>query len=150
MSLEISKAKQRELEKPFWTRFWGQRCLSRPAFCPTILGDGYQLIALTPLATRPNYYLIRVHSSWSLDSGDENCLAEHLDDVYDALEEYFGPVEYEGDHGETCEADWPAFDFGCGQCWSSAMDLLGLAPKPWDPVGWWGIKPLTMGNYDVR
>lgn len=142
--LKISKQMQRKLEKPFWTRFWGQKCLCKPAFCETALGDGFQLVAITPMATRPHYYLIRVHSSWEMDNGDVNCMADHLDEIYDALEDYFGPVEYEADNGEQCEAPWPAFEFGCGQSWSNAMDLLGLAPPPyWRREGWQGFRMLT-------
>lgn len=142
--LEISKAKQRQIEKPFWTTFWGNRCLCRPKFCPTVLGDGFQLLALTPMDTRPNYYLIRVHSSWSTSSYEDNCIADHLDEIYDAIEDYFGPAEYEGDKGERCTADWPAFEFGSGQCWSNANDLIEKSEKWWKPKGWVGFrKPST-------
>lgn len=92
--LEISKSVRLRLERPFKTRFWGCDFVCRPAFCPTVLGDGFQLLALIPLDTRPNYYLIRVHSSWDTSSYEENCIADHLDEIYDALEDYFGPMTY--------------------------------------------------------
>jgi len=124
--LEISKTKAAQLNKPFWTRFWGQRRKCHPAFCPTVLGNGDHFVAITPLATRPNYYLTRIDSRWPLDNSEEDCLAEHLDEIYDALGDYFGPAEFENDHGRMVHDPWPACEYGCGQCWSSAMDLLGL------------------------
>ena len=148
--LEISKSVQRRLEKPFETTFWGNSCICRSAFCPTVLGDGYQLLALTPMDTRPNYYLIRVHSSWDTSNYEPSCIADHLDEIYDAIEDYFGRVEYEDAAGKICRADWPSFEFGSGQCWSSAMDLIRLEPNFWEPRGWWGLKPLTTGNFDCR
>jgi hypothetical protein len=112
------------LEKPYFTKFWGQRCKVRPKFCRTALGDGKKLIFVTPLNTRPDHYLIRVDSSWD-DSNysDRDCIGNHIEEIYDALEEWFG-YYFDGESSEYEQTDgeypgWPVTHLDSGSCWGT-------------------------------
>lgn len=98
-----------------------------------------QLIAITPLNTRPNYYLIRVDSGWWMDAVEwrryagiaydvdldpEKHIAEHIDEICEGIEDEVGSKYFEDDNGEYVLAEWPALDDECGVSWCTAMDLL--------------------------
>jgi len=86
-----------------------------------VFGDGRQLIALQPPNTGPNYYVVRIDSSWQLsDQGlDGSLLAEHIGEVIAALEAQFGPSWYVGDPPKRGDDGRPfrptKDDSGC--CW---------------------------------
>lgn len=114
-------------------KFWGQDCKLEPVFITPHMGDGEQLIAITPLNTRPNYYLIRVDSRWWSDSfewqptdgrQEENHIAEHIDEICEVIEEEVGGRYCEDDDGNEVLAEWPALNDEAGVSWSSAKDLL--------------------------
>jgi hypothetical protein len=62
-------------------------------------GDGHQLIAFHPPNTLPNYFVVRVDSSWQLsDSGQGVPLfCDHIGEIIKAIEAQFGPHWYVGD-----------------------------------------------------
>jgi len=120
-----------KIEVPYKTRWWGQDCICDPRFVEQSLGDGDVLLGLQPLNTRPNYYVIRVDSSWHL-SGCRACadqcpdeLVEHLDEIYDAIEEEYLEVDsirYNNEHDlseeeEAGSDEWPVLDLNCGSSW---------------------------------
>ncbi len=97
--------------KPRQVRFWGQHYQIAPASVEQVFGDGMKLIGLAPLNTRPNYYVIRIDSSWDLDASDE--FLDHLEEIYDAIENEYGArrtcyCDPENDECEKCR-EWPAF-----------------------------------------
>jgi hypothetical protein len=125
MPLEISDAQKEILNTPYKTHFWGQECTCEPVLIDAVLGDGMMLLSFTPLNTRPNYYLIRIDSSWlHCDDG----LYDYLDDIYEAIEDQVGPAKFEGDDGEEEQAEWPALDDENGSCWAeqSLKHLLSM------------------------
>lgn len=108
--------------------FWGKEYDVTPELVPEIFGDGAQVIGLEPLNTRPNYYVVRVDSSWSTSNWgwDKPVLIDHLDDVYVAIEEYFGRA-----HPEECDCSCGSCidDCGCGcgcDCWRHHHDWPAL------------------------
>jgi len=122
-----TKALRRIIERPERVRHWGQYHTIVPAFLPTAIGDGKQWIVLVPLNTRPNYYVCRIDSSHSDKDPDG-----WLDDLYLALEGYFGRGGADdGEEGEE-PAEWPAVDLDCGSCWGdyqwSRCDGSGVLP----------------------
>lgn len=144
MSLQIDRAK---VEVPYQTRWWGSDCTCDPRFVEAVLGDGMVLLGLQPLNTRPNYYLIRVDSKWHVHGcrvcrHDEKCpdeLTEHLDEIYEAIEDEYGDVRRieEGNNEDrlsgVAEADlqstyWPVFDDDCGTCWWIERNPAAYAP----------------------
>jgi hypothetical protein len=117
LMLKITSKKLKKLTKPYYTRFWGQKRLARAVFIETALGDGNKLIALSPLSSRPNYYLIRVDSSWSIDNDDPICICDHIDEIYDAVDAELGPMEWTDDRGRNRIEKWPALDYSYGSSW---------------------------------
>lgn len=126
--LDIDRGK---VEVPYETHFWGAKCTCDPRFVDEALGDGQILLGLQPLNTRPNYYVIRVDSSWHLydcrDCEDEcpDYLVEHIDEIYEAIEDEYGDKdriryfnENDLDPGEEPDSeDWPVLDLYCGSSW---------------------------------
>ena len=123
--MNIDKA---AFEKPHQVHWWGTECTCKPVLIDAVLGDGKVFLALQPLTTRPQYYGIRIDSSWHLEqcSKCENeCpdeLFEHLDEIYEAIEEQCGDVETARSANQDPDAepestDWPMFDLDCGSTW---------------------------------
>lgn len=127
--LEIDRAK---VEVPFRTRWWGQEYTCDPRFVEQALGDGNVLLGMQPLNTRPHYYVIRVDSSWHLDGCricgiSKECpdlVAEHLDEIYDAIEDEYGERDRIRESNEDLEPGqepdpdcWPVLDLDCGASW---------------------------------
>lgn len=108
------------------TTLWSVPCAHQPYFVRAALGDGNRLAAITPLNTRPNYYLIRVDSTWSLKwREDVECLANHIDEICEAIEDEVGrKYEFDEDRGEDTHQPWPNLDDEAGVAWSDAMDLV--------------------------
>jgi hypothetical protein len=119
-----------ELTRPTRTSLWGYWSDIQPAWVPETLGDGMRVMAVSPLATRPNYYVIRCDSSWV-----DDVWRDRLDEVYEAIEDSYGAMcgdSYEfckewGD-GESCgrhhEDDaWFPFLFDGGSEWWTLANL---------------------------
>lgn len=101
---------------------WGQRYTFVPALCSKIFGDGRALLALTTINSRPRYYVVRIDSRWEIDEASApegaESVRDHLDEIYDALEEDFGRAVYEDDEEVDEEPrEWPAFDDRSGTTW---------------------------------
>lgn len=93
------------VERPRWVRFWGQRRRITPRLCDKVFGDGKSLAYWATLDHRPNYYVVRVDSSWSVEATDEGAddIREHLEEIYDALVDQFGYTTDTDDHGVEIE-----------------------------------------------
>jgi hypothetical protein len=132
--LRITKAIQKQMERPQFTRFWGQRYKIHPKFVRGVLGDGRQLISFTPMMTRPEHYFIRIDSSWQVSNFDSDgmCVAEHVDEIVDLIENEYGyyfdgqSSEFEGSNGKY--PGWPVF-WNEGYSWGS-VDIQEFKPKP--------------------
>lgn len=81
------------------TKMWGQKHTIKPEIIENIQGDGMQAVYLTPLDTRPNYYVLRIDSSIDIDSeelvvcgGEEIDLCEMLlrmiEEEHDNIDDY--------------------------------------------------------------
>lgn len=123
MSLKISKKVTAHITRRQWARLWGQKHMIEPVLIEGHLGDGMKLVAITPINTRPNYYLIRVDSTWSVYNRDTPSICEHIDEIYDAIEDEVGPADQTDDDNNEIHVGWPAMD-GSGCSWCDAMDLL--------------------------
>jgi hypothetical protein len=107
--------------------FWGQAHTIHPRLCSKVFGDGRALLALYALNSRPNYYAIRIDSSWKVEDyrapDDAPDLRDHLDDIYQALEDDFGSVAWADDEDVIADGrsgdylDWPTFDGDSGTSW---------------------------------
>jgi hypothetical protein len=95
--------------------FWGRRYRITPRLIDKIFGDGKQTIYLTPLNTRPNYYIVQIDSKTDMD--DDSWL-DFLEEIQEEIEEEFGPCR--GVRGGMIGFPAPDWDSGC--CWGSAPE----------------------------
>jgi hypothetical protein len=68
--------------------FWGRRHYITPRLCNTVFGDGASLVYWATLDHRPNYYVVRVDSSWRIEANDDegaDDIREHIEEIEDAL-----------------------------------------------------------------
>ena len=100
--MELSKRK---------IKHWGTAYEVCPELFETVYGDGKQLIYLSFIDMRPDYYLIWIDSSTDLGSDDNSW----IDDIIEDLESFYGC--YHGD-GNIDEYEFPCvIDTGCGYSW---------------------------------
>jgi hypothetical protein len=103
--------------------FWGREHDRIPILSSAIVGDGLALLGVQPLNTRPNYYVIRVDSSWAEKPGSE------MDHVVGALEAEFGEAwERDEGAGDMAHRGWPAFNGDSGYSWFKIDWPAGLEP----------------------
>lgn len=116
-TLHLSERQIAKIERPYWTRFWGQRRKCKPRFVRALLGDGGRLVHIMPLMTRPHWYGIRVDSTWI-----DDVLGEHIEEILEAIEAEYGwysdgcSSEFEGNNGKY--PGWPVL-FREGVCWGT-------------------------------
>lgn len=104
--------------------FWGNQYTIKPLLVDAIFGDGGQMIALQPLATRPDRYLVRVDNRQELE-GDE--WVDLLGEIQEAIENQFGPAEWTDDNDKLRHENWPSPDWNCGCGWWTVEHFLNLA-----------------------
>ena len=99
-----------------------------------LFGDGGKAIWLKTFGNPGGHYIVRIDSSWSVSNwGDEPLLIDHLDEIYEAIEEEFGCGECAycgGAYGDAgcvecseepeSEAAFPRFVLGAGAHWGLA------------------------------
>lgn len=101
--------------KPQKVRFWGEDYVVTPALVSEMHGDGLQIVWLSSIYTRPNYYILRIDSSIDLDNDESlsekdqqnygavyELLLNMIEDEYDSLDRY-----EEGENGLYYEPDYP-------------------------------------------
>lgn len=129
-----------EYTAPHTLTFWGQQHTVTPAVAEAHLGDGRLLLAVTCANTRPNYYLVRVDSTF-FSAGEGG--RDGIDAVIDALADEFGELENErellaeelldagiepdGDAtdlaGNEARLGWPVLSLDSGYYWGHVADL---------------------------
>lgn len=121
--LKISKAAIKRMTRRQWARLWGQKHMIEPVFIERHLGAGDFLMGLSPLNTRPNYYLIRIDARWWNNEGQNpEEFYDRLDDIYEAIEEECGCRDFEDDDGNEQLAEWPALNLNAGCSWWDANE----------------------------
>lgn len=110
-------------------RFWGASFMVTPRLLDHVEGNGLLVIFVTPMDTRPNYYVLRVDSGWAAGDLNDDDWRDYMDEVYEYLEDGFGPAEEEWTHDNgrtyTRHNDWPAFNDSSGTSWG----ILGKLEK---------------------
>ncbi len=129
----FSRAKEMErlrkmIERRQVAWLWGQKRFVTPRLLSRVFGDGKQTIWLSGINTRPAYWVIRVDSTWTLDNLNGGNLRDHLEEIYQAIEEEFGTGEKE-DGSLYYDAHFPqACDLGMGCSWGD-YDLTKLRER---------------------
>jgi len=101
--------------KPRIMTLWGREYTRTPEVIKAKIGDGLQVIALQPMMTRPNYYVIFVDSRWEMETDE---WINHLEEIYSTIEDQCGSdTNYEiGKDGQKkfTNNPWPALSSdGC-------------------------------------
>lgn len=97
-----------KLEAPYTTRWWGSDRVVKPCVITEPMGDGRKMFAITPLDTRPNYYIVRLDSRVQI--------WDQIDEILDHIAEQVGDArENEQDYGD---AQWPELHSDSGVAWS--------------------------------
>jgi hypothetical protein len=91
--------------------FWGRRRRITPRLIDKIFGDGKQIIYITPLNTRPNYYIVCIDSK--VDISGDSFLDSVLGEIQEEIEGQYGPSS--GPRGGMYK--FPAPDWDCGYAW---------------------------------
>lgn len=138
----------RELvETPHMAWLWhkGDARLIRPVLIEQVFGDGLQLFGFTTINSRPNYYVIQGDSRWSDDwmlDGYGGGFGDHVDEVYDAIENEWGPS-----HCGECLERYGQRDDGadpCTACEDATPDEGEFPSLDWEGgCSWWAYDPLA-------
>lgn len=127
--------------------FWGSQYTVKPELATGHLGDGRTLLWFEPMNTRPDYYLIRVDSSWG--KGEDWDDHDHIDEVIDALMDDVSEREREREYleedlrdkgieptGENTDLNgnedrlgWPVLSLGSGYSWGVMAEYDGKVWK---------------------
>lgn len=117
------------IQRPTKTSLWGQGCTVVPVFVDERFGDGGKLIWLEPIMTRPQYYVVRVDSSWNISNyAPSPTVGEHVHEIERCIEEEFGYGDDEDDRGRERSNPWPALASG-GCSWGEMDWPEGLDPE---------------------
>lgn len=79
----------KELVKEKKVSFWGVDYMITPALVSEIHGDGLQIVGVESMATRPNYYILRIDSSVDITSDD----FDEDEILLQPIEEEFGNID---------------------------------------------------------
>lgn len=106
---------RKRIERRHKVTFWGVDYFVTPLLVNDVFGDGQALLWIEPLNTRPNYYVVRIDSSWVGDT-----LRDHFSEIYESIEDQYGFGDSEDDGGiEQQSQPWPAFDDSVGVSWGN-------------------------------
>jgi hypothetical protein len=126
------------IERPEKCTFWGQPYTVTPRLIARVFGDGLRLICITPMAHRPNYFVVRVDSAMTHVNhprpGQEVSL---LEDIMCAAEEEYGTFgdEEERDEDGYESRPFPVTDWGIGCGWSKPFPIAEWKPTPSQTIG---------------
>jgi hypothetical protein len=127
------------IETPFLGSLWveGDSGMMTPHVCEAVLGDGLQLLTVSTINQRPNYWVMRVDSRWEQSNfytGGEDTIGEHIDEVLDAIENECGRVGVGLDHPcDNCGDDWCACNADSGEQFPALDDENGCS---WGRIRW--------------
>lgn len=115
-TLKVPQALEDWATAPQETSLWGQPSTVKPAMVPTVFGDGGQLFGFQSVMTRPNYYVLLGHSTWTSED-----IGDHSEAIMQNIEAAFGNADDERDDedGEEDEdsARFPAWRDGGASWW---------------------------------
>ena len=122
-----------------------------PFVCEHSFGDGMHFLKVATINQRPNYWVVRVDSSWregriGWNYYRDDTVGEHIDDVLTAIAEECGRVgEPYGEDGETCpncDEEWCACNVDSGEQFPALDEDTGCS---WGEIPWpWLMKKLGL------
>ncbi len=118
------------IERPERVQFWGSWYTVTPRLISRIFGDGKLLMCVSPLATRPNRFVVRVDSSTPdpRDPFPATGQVSLLEDIMCAAEEEYG--DYNDEDITDEERMFPIVDWGVGCSWGKPFPIYEWKPAP--------------------
>lgn len=125
------------IERPERCTFWGQPHTITPRLIAEVFGDGRQLVCITPIASRPNYFVVRVDSTvTNIGYTDSpSGYSSIIEDIMLAQEDEYG--DFRDEDLTEDEKHFPIVDWGIGYLWGKPF-LVGEwkpTPSPHHPTG---------------
>lgn len=126
------------IERPERCQFWGSNYVITPRLIAERFGDGKMLVCITPIMTRPDYFVARVDSSTkSVLDRCIDCRARSpfgretlLDAIADAQEEEYGYYDNEDEDGNREDRGFPWVDWSDGCSWGRPFPVSEWKPAP--------------------
>lgn len=137
----------RSMTKPHKLTFWGKEYDITPAKVNQVLGDGKKILWFEPLNTRPDYYIIRVDSSFGTEGNDDH---EDIEDVIEAIADEYSEIERERECLEQDLVDQGIEPDGDNTDLAGNEDRLGWPVLSLDSGYSWGEMKLTKRKSGVR
>lgn len=113
------------IERPEFQWLWTPKDgkMRTPALVDKVFGDGRKLMWLTTINNRPNYWVVRVDSSWQssndADPANGDLFIDHVYEIVEEIEDQFGILARDN-YGETIESKWephPVIDTDTATWW---------------------------------
>lgn len=119
------------IERPARRGMWGQMYTVTPRLIAHRFGDGQKLVIITPIMTRPNYFMARVDSTTKsvldrcIDCRSESPWGREflLDAIMDAQEEEYGYYDNEDNDGNRQDRGFPFVDWSDGCSWGEPFPI---------------------------
>lgn len=107
---------------------WGRPHKVTPRLVGKVLGDGKQLIWFAPIMSRPNWYVVRIDSGWSLDNHADAGVqpVDWTEGVLLAIEEEYGNAD------DLCSDDCPGRN-DCADTYPHDFPALHDGGESWGP-----------------
>lgn len=106
-----------DIETPTVETLWGKEHVVTPRLVTQTFGDGRAAIWISPINTRPNYYVVRVDSTLSEDM-DSDKFRDMIDEVVEEIIDQFGWHEDHDDDECTEDCEFPRLHDG-GVSWGT-------------------------------
>jgi len=139
------------VERPVRCTFWGSSYVITPRLIAERFGDGKCLLCVEPMATRPNYFVVRVDSMlrYPGDPWPDNSQVSFIERVMCAAEEEYG---YHGDEDERDSdgnetRDFPVTNWGIGCAWGTPFPVAEWKPAP--PLVLWHRRDASSGRWHL-
>jgi hypothetical protein len=103
---KMSKRMQEQIRKQFCRRqasyLWGKKRILTPELLPFVFGDGKQVLAVRPIRTRREHFVVLIDSSVKVYSGGVHDI---IDDIYELHMNTFGCCSCQDCGGEPIDDD---------------------------------------------
>jgi hypothetical protein len=119
------------IERPERCTFWGEQYTITPRLIAKVFGDGTRLMCVKPMATRPNYFVVRVDgSTFDLRDPQPGNAVSLLEDIMCESEEEYGYFGDEDDLDEDGDdpRPFPVTDWGIGCSWGKPFPIADWKP----------------------
>lgn len=122
----------KKTETPYETTFWGEKYIVTPKVVFGS-GDALQFVAVQPLDTRPQWYVVRIDSSVDIEADDFKWDQLLLCPIED---EFGNATDYTHDYNDAGDYVARRFDAAKDEPWEPG-DITDFPVLNWSGGCWW-------------